>query len=67
MKDMQKLATRIFIAASLLFGLTGIVMVLSAPEKGEPAEWLARLLAVWGFIVLSSFGVSVGSKYLSDK
>jgi hypothetical protein len=67
MKDTQKLATKIFITASLLFGTTGVIMILSAPKGGEPAEWLAKLLGIFGFTVLSSFGVSVGFKYLSGK
>ncbi len=65
MKDTQQLATKVFITASLLFGLTGIIiMLVTAPDK-EPAAWLAKLLGSLGFLVLSSFGVSVGFKYLS--
>jgi hypothetical protein len=65
MKNAQQLATKVFIAASVLFGLTGVVMIQSAQGDEEPAIWLTKLLATFGFIVLSSFGVSVGLKYLS--
>jgi hypothetical protein len=67
MKDVQKIATKVFITASLLFGVTGITIMLSTPLDGNPAEWLSKLLGTLGFVVLSSFGVSIGLKYLSDK
>lgn len=64
---MQKLATKVFITASILFGITGVTAIISAPKNEDPHEWIMKLLVMWGFIVLSSFGVSVGLKYLSDK
>lgn len=64
MKNPQQLATKVFITASMLFGLTGITMVLTTPD-GDPAGWIGKLLGILGFVVLSSFGVSVGFKYLS--
>lgn len=67
MKDTQKLAIQIFIIASILFGLTGIIMILSSPGQEDPPAWLMKLLLAIGFVVLSSFGVSVGLKYLSEK
>lgn len=65
MKNAQQIATKVFITASVLFGITGVTAILSAPQKGDPAEWIMKLLVTWVFIVLSSFGVSVGLKYLS--
>lgn len=67
MKDAQKLATQIFITASVLFGIVGVIAILSSPKNGDPAEWIMKLLVALGFVVLSSFGVSVGLKYLSGK
>jgi hypothetical protein len=67
MKDVQKTATKVFITASVLFGLIGIAMVLTPTDDGEPMEWMAKLLFMTGCVVLSSFGVSVGYKYLSGK
>jgi hypothetical protein len=66
MNDLQKTATQIFISASVAFGIVGISMIMFAGDDGEPVEWLARLLVCTGFIVLSSFGVSVGLKYLRN-
>lgn len=67
MKEPQKLATRVFMTASIVFGVTGIIAILSAPEKGDPPSWLMKILGTLVFIILSSFAISVGYKYLSDK
>lgn len=68
---MQKIATQIFIYASLTFGILGIVVVLtsSGPDKPDSAlsETLIKLLAITVFVILSSFALSVASKYLNDK
>lgn len=66
MKNMQQIATKVFIIASVLFGLIGVTAILTAGEE-DPAVWLMKTLAALGFIVLGSFGVSVGLKYLSDE
>lgn len=67
MKEMQRLATRVFITASILFGTLGVIAMLSTTNDDDPPVWLMKILGACGFIVLSSFGVSVGLKYLSDK
>ncbi|HSX44301.1 MAG TPA: hypothetical protein VLE69_03330 [Candidatus Saccharimonadales bacterium] len=64
MKKPQELATRVFITASALFGITGITMLIITPD-GDPAGWIGKVLGVLAFTILSSFGVSVGYKYLS--
>jgi hypothetical protein len=68
---MQKIATGVFIYASLTFGLIGILVVLtgSGPDKQDSAisELLIRLLFANMFIILSSFALSIAGKYLSDK
>ena len=64
---MQKIATRIFIAASLVFGVLGITMVLTLPEKGDPPEWLMKAFFTTVFIILPSFALSVAGKYLNGK
>ena len=64
---MQKIATRIFIAASLIFGVLGITMVLTLPEKGDPPEWLMKAFFTTVFIILPSFALSVAGKYLNGK
>jgi hypothetical protein len=67
MKDAQKSATMVFISASVLFGVVGVVLIMMTPQDSEPPELLFKLLFSLGFIILSSFGVSVGLKYLSSK
>ncbi len=65
---MQKIATRIFIGSSLVFGIIGIILVFSSPEGGDNAEpnaTLIKLLLATACIILSSFAVSIATKYLS--
>ena len=66
---MQKIATRVFIYASLTFGVIGILAVLtgSGPDKSDSAltETLMKLLAINIFIILPSFALSIAGKYLS--
>lgn len=68
---MQKIATRIFIYASISFGIVGILVVLTAsgPNKQDSAlsELLIKLLFVTVFIILPSFALSIAGKYLKDK
>jgi hypothetical protein len=70
-KAMQKIATRVFIYASIIFGIVGILVVLtgSGPDKQDSAlsETLIKLLFVTVFIILPSFALSVASKYLNGK
>jgi hypothetical protein len=68
---MQKIATRIFIGASLTFGILGILVVLTASGPDKPdstlSEILIRLLFINVFIILSSFALSVAGRYLNGK
>jgi hypothetical protein len=68
---MQKIATRIFIGASLIFGILGILVILtgSGPDKPDSAtsEVLMKLLFTDVFIILPSFALSIAGKYLNDK
>lgn len=68
---MQKIATRIFIIASLTFGILGILVVLTASGPDQPdsmvSQILIRLLIINVFIILSSFALSVAGKYLNGK
>ena len=70
-KGMQKIATRVFVYASIVFGILGILVVMTAsgPDKQDSAlsRVLVRLLFVTVFIILPSFALSVAGKYLSDK
>ncbi|MFZ1323899.1 MAG: hypothetical protein WAQ57_01920 [Candidatus Saccharimonadales bacterium] len=68
---MQRLATRVFICASVLFGILGIVIVLFGLDPDENNAGLelviTRLFMASVFIILSSFALSVAGKYLNGK
>lgn len=68
---MQKIATRVFIYASLAFGLIGLLIVLTAGGPNTPdsklSEILIRLLFATVFIILPSFALSLAGKYLDGK
>jgi len=67
MKQMQEISTKIFIIASITFGLYGVILIFSSDGKQDPPDWMFKIMAVIVFTILSSFGVSVGLKYLTDK
>jgi len=68
---MQKIATRVFIYASIAFGIIGILVVItgSGPDKADSyvSELLIRLLGITVFIILPSFALSIAGKYLRTK
>ena len=68
---MQKIATRVFIYASIAFGIIGILVVLTSSEKDSDNsdfnKFLMKLLMITVFIILPSFALSVASKYLNGK
>lgn len=65
---MQKLATQLFIYASIVFGIVGITMVLTGSDPGDSSSpwrlFLSRTLMTSVFIILPSFALSVAGKYL---
>ena len=68
---MQKIATRVFIYASISFGIIGILLVLTASGPDQPDtttnQILIRLLFINVFIILPSFALSIAGKYLDGK
>lgn len=67
---MQKIATKIFISASIAFGIIGIMLVLTGGLDGEQtalSEILARLLQATVFIILPSFAISLAGRFLTQK
>jgi hypothetical protein len=66
---MEKVSTRIFIYASVAFGIVGICLVLfGGPNDNAPVNQIfMRLLMACVFIILPSFALSVASKYLGNK
>lgn len=69
--NMQKIATKVFIYASIAFGVIGMLIVFTAPVKDADNSdlnlLLTRLLMATVFIILPSFALSVAGKYLKDK
>lgn len=68
---MQKIATTVFIVASILFGVIGIAIVLTAGGPDTPdsttTQLLMRLLFADVFVLLPAFALSVAGKYLNGK
>lgn len=59
---MQKIATKIFIIASVTFTLLGSLMILiGGPDDGGIIQ---KLFFINIFIILSSFALSLAGKYL---
>lgn len=61
---MQKIATKVFISTSFLFGVLGIINIFTEP--GEDTL-IFKLFISMVFIILPSFALSVAGKYLNDK
>jgi len=68
---MQKIATRVFIYSSIVFGIIGILVVLTGSGPDAPdsriSELFIRLLFATVFIILPSFALSLAGKYLNGK
>jgi hypothetical protein len=68
---MQKIATTIFVYASIAFGIIGVALALvSGPgqsDNTQPTATLMKLLMITIFIILPAFALSVASKYLNGK
>jgi hypothetical protein len=68
---MQKVATRIFIYASVAFGFVGMLIVLTSggPDTADTDldHLLIRLLFACVFVILPSFALSVAGRYLDGK
>lgn len=65
---MQKVATKVFIAASVVFGVLGIAFWITAPRNNDTSSDLNHtllvLLGITASVVLSSFALSLAGKYL---
>lgn len=68
---MQKIATKIFIYSSIVFGIIGILVVITASGPDTPdskiSETFIKLLFATVFIILPSFALSIAGKYLKDR
>ncbi|OGN34119.1 MAG: hypothetical protein A3I39_00305 [Candidatus Yanofskybacteria bacterium RIFCSPLOWO2_02_FULL_47_9b] len=65
---MQKIATKVFVWASIAFAIVGMLMVLTTSAQSEgPNIVLLKLLFATVIVILTSFALSVASKYLNGK
>ena len=68
---MQKIATRVFIYASIGFGILGILVILTGSDSdasnSDVNRVLMKLLVITVFVILQSFALSVATKYLNVK
>jgi len=65
---MQKIATKVFVWASIAFSIIGMLMVLTTyPQSDGPNVVLLKLLFASVIVILTSFALSVASKYLNGK
>ena len=65
---MQKIATKVFVWASIAFAIIGMLMVLTtSPTSNGPNVILLKLLFTTVIVILTSFALSVASKYLNGK
>ena len=67
---MQKIATRVFMFASISFGIIGILMILGGSLNEAPmsdfTKVLQKLLFIDVCIILPSLALSIAGKYLKD-
>jgi len=65
---MQKIATKVFIGASIAFFVIGMLMVLTTSAQSDgPNIILLKLLFATVIVILTSFALSIASKYLNGK
>lgn len=66
---MQKIATKIFIGASVAFGVFGILMILTGPDSSPTKihTIIQEFFQASVFVILPSFALSVAGKYLMNK
>jgi len=65
---MQKIATKIFVWASVAFAVVGMLMVITTSAQSDgPNVTLLKFLFTTVIVILTSFALSVASKYLNGK
>lgn len=68
---MQKISTRIFIYSSVVFGILGIIRVLTLPDSDQDSSSfdiiIMKLMMATVFVILPSFALSIAGKYLKSK
>jgi len=65
---MQKISTRVFTVASIVFGIVGLCLVLFGEQNDNAPinQFLIKLLMACVFVILPFFALSVAGKYFRD-
>lgn len=69
---MQRIATGIFITASVAFGIVGLLVILTLPntDGGHTSDlhiFFMKLMFATVFVILPSFALSIAGKYLDKR
>ncbi|OGN02276.1 MAG: hypothetical protein A3G02_01465 [Candidatus Yanofskybacteria bacterium RIFCSPLOWO2_12_FULL_44_13b] len=65
---MQKITTKVFVWASIAFGIVGLLMVITtSPESDGPNVYLLKLLFTAVIVILVSFALTVAGRYFNNK
>lgn len=64
---MEKITTKVFVWASISFAVIGMIMVLTTDQNRGPSPIMLRFLFASVIVILTSFALSVASKYLNGK
>ncbi|MEK9157909.1 MAG: hypothetical protein AAB638_01860 [Patescibacteria group bacterium] len=64
---MQKITTKIFICGSIAFAVIGMIMVLTTDANTGPNPTMLRFLFASVIVILTSFALSIASKYLGNR
>ena len=67
---MYKIATKIFIGASIAFAIIGIIMIIAGGPDDSSTVFkatISKLFFCTIFIILSSFALSIAGKYLNNR
>jgi hypothetical protein len=69
MQTMQRIATQLFMLASVTFGVLGILLVLTSGGGNDSTgqHVLEKSFMISVFVILPSFALSVAGKYLTDR
>ena len=61
---MHNVSTKVFIAASICFGLIGLSLIFTTGINEEPNPILFKAMLTCVVVLLPAFALSVASKYL---
>ncbi len=63
---LHTVSTRIFMFASVVFGITGIALVFEM-DQASPPTWVTQTFMISIIVILTSFAFSIATKYLGSR